>query len=122
MSIFVKETILFFQPKVLRYLLEKETANDHWNNSVIINQIGSNVRSTLSNSLRSWKLAFKDQWISKANCLHLAARFNPKGLHIILSHLKDKESLIQDTHKDGQVSPLHVAATKMDSRSTRFDN
>lgn len=103
-----------FQPKVLRYLLEKETANDHWNNTVIINQIGSNVQT--------WKLAFKDQWISNANCLHLAARFNPKGLQIILSHLKDKKSLIQDTHKDGQVSPLHVAATKMDSRSARFDN
>ena len=71
------------------------------------------------------KFTIKDRWIFGASCLHFAAKYNPKGLSMLLSHLKIKErrNLINDTHLcDAQTqckdTPLHVAAFN-DSPSLR---
>ena len=55
----------------------------------------------------------QDKWILGANCIHLAAKFMPRGLNLILT--KDNCST---TNKNG-LSPLHIAARNDDSLSTR---
>ena len=65
----------------------------------------------------------EDSWILQATCLHLAAKFNPEGLHFLLSHMKMdcKIKSMEYVHKKGSFSPLHLAAAKVDdSRSTRY--
>ena len=65
-------------------------------------------------------------WISAANALHLASKFNPKALYIILSKLQlQKKNDLQrksfwesSTIKFG-FSPPHSAATNPDDLSTR---
>ena len=69
----------------------------------------------------------EESWILDATCFHLAAKFNPKGLHILLSYLKrHKKPLLEDIYGGEQgfgVTPLHVAAAKVDdSRCTRYFN
>ena len=84
-------------------------------------------------------------WIMNANVLHLAAKFNPDGLFLILSSVKEEynnpnaatlqrskpnssttpsfiNDMIFDSHSmkmPGNISPLHVAATNPDSLSTK---
>lgn len=63
-------------------------------------------------------------WITAANALHLAAKFNPEALYMIL----DKESKLdseldinfwkRSSMRDG-FSPLHNAVTNKDALSTR---
>ena len=86
-----------------------------------------------------WQLNEKNEWIKEANCLHLAAKYNPKGLHVILDgvdkpmpdkrktllspDLWNKRDLLTVYDKNGfekGLSPLHVAATNIDSLSTRY--
>ena len=55
----------------------------------------------------------QDKWILGANCIHLAAKFMPKGLDLILT--KDNCS----TRNKNGLSPLHIAARNDDSLSTR---
>ena len=77
-------------------------------------------------------------WISAANTLHLAAKFNPEALYVILDKVansdtegerKSRKSFWEKTseremfwkeasRKDG-FSPLHNAVTNMDALSTR---
>ena len=91
--------------------LQKEISVDKWKRQVAV--IGSHLNS----------VAVEDSWLKQANCFHLAAKFNPRGLHFLLDNLKDiDENLIQDLHKNGSKSPLHVAATNVDSLSTRYLN
>ena len=54
----------------------------------------------------------EDSWIREATCLHLTTKFNTSGLNMILDNIdpKEKEVLIKDTHRNGTISPLHVAA------------
>ena len=82
----------------------------------------------------------EDKWICMANCLHLAAKYFPGGLELILSyfdqvekkeleemdHLSTKKAKdfalrrhSKNVHKDGLFSPLHVAASNPSSLSTR---
>ena len=65
------------------------------------------------------KIAQENQWIEKANCFHLAAKFNPTGLHLMLSQLKTDQDVFQKLYENGQCSPLHVAALNSDSLSLR---
>ena len=64
-----------------------------------------------------------DGWIFAANCLHFAANFYPKGLHILLSNVVNKKGLIEATHSvdpnETMYSPLHEAVTEPNSLSTR---
>ena len=55
----------------------------------------------------------QDKWILGANCIHLAAKFMPRGLNLILT--KDYGTT---TNKNG-LSPLHIAARNDESLSTR---
>ena len=55
----------------------------------------------------------QDKWIFGANCIHLAAKFMPRGLNLILT--KDNCS----TRNMNGLSPLHIAARNDDSLSTR---
>ena len=73
----------------------------------------------------------EDRWILKANCFHLAARFFPKGLQILLAHFEqihgggtiqeggELKSLFQQAQKERCLTPLHVAASMHDPLSTR---
>ena len=63
----------------------------------------------------------EDAWILNANCFHLCAKFNPKGLHILLSHCKHDQLFMNQLYDDktGNISPLHVAASKTTADSTR---
>ena len=65
------------------------------------------------------KIAQENKWIEKANCFHLAAKFNPTGLHLMLSQLKADQVVFQKLYENGQCSPLHVAALNSDSLSLR---
>ena len=85
-------------------------------------------------------LTGEDKWICMANCLHLAAKYFPGGLQIILSYfdqIQRKElaemdqystqkakhcslrKLIQRAHENECFSPLHVASSNTSSLSTR---
>ena len=81
-----------------------------------------------------------DKWICQANCLHLAAKYFPRGLQIILSHFEEIEKdqlakmvnvstlkanttplrkLINESHKAECLTPLHVASFSPVALSTR---
>ena len=58
-------------------------------------------------------------WIYEANAIHLAAKFMPQGLELLLSSLEDNSRLI-GTKSLYECAPLHVAAKNNDSLSTRY--
>ena len=66
-------------------------------------------------------IAEDDSWIREANCFHFAAKFNPKGLLMILDGLRfdQNKNFIQTIHEKGTMTPLHVSATNTDPLSTR---
>ena len=71
--------------------------------------------------VKAWQFDFKDvleenSWIKKANCFHLAAKYNPIGLHQLLSRLEQETEKLMIIEAN-TVSPLHVAAMKPDSLS-----
>ena len=55
----------------------------------------------------------QDKWILGANCIHLAAKFMPRGLNLILT----KDNCC--TRNTNGLSPMHIAARNDDSLSTR---
>ena len=67
----------------------------------------------------SESVASKDMWIYGANAIHLAAKFMPQGLELLLSSLEDNSRLI-GTKSLYECAPLHVAAKNNDSLSTRY--
>ena len=95
---------------MLTCLLKKDFSDKYWLSTVEVDQ-------------RFKKSVIREEsWIFDATCGHLAANFNPKELHKMTCHLKRiNEKLVIDIYKHGDVSPLHVAAAKVDdSRSTRY--
>ena len=63
----------------------------------------------------------ENYWIDNTTCYHLAAKFNPKGLHLLLTRLKAASpEEFNQLYKDGKVSPLHVAALNSSSISLRY--
>ena len=69
----------------------------------------------------------KRLWMYEANILHLAAKLNPNGLFLILSHFKEHypnqqmHQMIKDFRSMFGATPLHVAASNPDSLSTRYN-
>ena len=64
----------------------------------------------------------EDSWVLHANILHFASRFFPQALHLILSFFEkkgDKQKLIDETHKNGNHSPLHCAVIQPEYIGTR---
>ena len=68
-----------------------------------------------------FNIAEDDFWILDANCFHFAAKFNPKGLLMILDGLgfEKNKDFIEAIHEEGTMTPLHVSATNSDPLSTR---
>ena len=73
---------------------------------------------TLTSNVKATSIVRQDNWIFDANCLHLAAKFMPKGLRLILENLKSPNDLINIGNHNGS-TPLHIAATNITSLSTR---
>ena len=64
----------------------------------------------------------KDRWIFQASFLHLAAKFFPHGLKLLLSNFENNQpALMELVSKKNQYgcTPLHLAAQNFDSLSTR---
>jgi hypothetical protein len=63
----------------------------------------------------------KDRWIFQASSLHLAAKFFPHGLKLLLSNFENNQTLMELVSKKNQdgSTPLHLAAQNLDSLSTR---
>ena len=71
----------------------------------------------------------KDRWIRGANCIHLAAKFMPVGLELILTSLESpmyanvnnshKEEVNTISNPDDKLYPLHIAVRNCDPISTR---
>ena len=64
----------------------------------------------------------KDRWIFQASSLHLAAKFFPHGLKLLLSNFENNQpalmELVSKKNQDGS-TPLHLSAQNLDSLSTR---
>ena len=127
---FLHLVIILQKEKILKCILRsncKGNAEDDftsikvWTNPVFLN---------LPKTAMLSDFVEEDRWILKANCLHLAARFFPKGLQILLAHFEQKyggtikeggelKSLFQQARNESCLTPLHVAASIHDSLSTR---
>ena len=73
--------------------------------------IGSKVENVIS----------RDRWIFQASSLHLAAKFFPHGLKLLLSNFEHNQTLMELVSRKNQdgSTPLHLAAQNLDSLSTR---
>ena len=60
----------------------------------------------------------KDNWIFDANCLHLAAKFMPRGLKLFFEKLENHIALINEGNHN-KCTPLHLSANNITSLSTR---
>jgi hypothetical protein len=93
----------------------------------IIEQVCKPVKVTGSGSggANKAKVVSEESWIFDATSLHLAAKYLPTGLKRILDTLdtldtpKMHKALINNMDNDAGYSPLHIAAMKQDSLSTR---
>ena len=56
-------------------------------------------------------------WIIDANCIHLAAKFTPEVLNLILSKLKSQDLINKGNHYGS--TPLHLSSKNSDSFCTR---
>ena len=89
--------------KLLQYIFE----NQH---EALVKELSKEVKIQDPNPAL---IIEQDKWILGANCIHLAAKFMPRGLNLILT--KDNCS----TRNTNGLSPLHIAARNDDSLSTR---
>ena len=95
--------------QLLQYIIEnhQETAEEELWKGVLVNH-----QSTLSPEM----IIDEDRWILGANCIHLAAKFMPRGLNLILTRFSTTPL---KTETNLGLSPLHIAARNTDSLSTR---
>ena len=99
--------IILRKEKILRLILDKMNINvfEVWFYEVKFSKISKD---------------FQKSWMYSANSLHLAAKFNPTALHLILSSLNDNESFKEKLNELYGLTPLHVAAMNSDSLSARY--
>ena len=95
--------ILTRKTDILKYLLKKQIPPEHWTKAVTFDK---------TNMFK------KHLWIRNANCFHLAAKHYPEGLQLLLDNIGF--DMIEDIFSDGKTTPLHVAANRLDSQSTRY--
>ena len=95
--------------QLLQYIIEnhQETAEEELWKGVLVNH-----QSTLSPEM----IIDEDRWILGANCIHLAAKFMPRGLNLILTRFSTTPL---KTETNLGLSPLHIAARNTDALSTR---
>ena len=97
--------ILTRKTDILKHLLKKQILLEHWTKPIKFDK---------TNMFK------KHLWIRNANCFHLAAKHYPEGLQLLLDHIGF--DMIEDIFSDGKTTPLHVAANRLDSQSTRYIN
>jgi hypothetical protein len=85
----------------------------------IIEEVCKPVKVTGSGGANKSGVVSEENWIFGATSLHLAAKYLPTGLKKILDTSKMHQDLINNVDSDTGYSPLHVAAMKQDSLSTR---
>jgi hypothetical protein len=95
--------------QLLQYIIEnqQETAEEELWKGVLVNH-----QSSLSPEM----IVDEDRWILGANCIHLAAKFMPRGLNLILTRFS---TTTLKTETNLRLSPLHIAARNNTSLSTR---
>ena len=95
--------------QLLQYIIENQQKTSE---SELWKEVLVNIPSPLSPEM----IVDQDRWILGANCIHLAAKFMPRGLKLILT--KFTTSPLNTETRLG-LSPLHIAARNNDSLSTR---
>ena len=95
--------------QLLQYIIENQQKTSE---SELWKEVLVNIPSPLSPEM----IVDQDRWILGANCIHLAAKFMPRGLKLILT--KFTTSPLNTETRLG-LSPLHIAARNSDSLSTR---
>ena len=94
--------------KILRYLIDTQ-----------METVASESRKVIKiESSKSDEQFSQDMWIYGATSIHLAAKFMPQGLELLLSNLENLEVL--ETKNDFGHTPLHVAARNNDSLCIRY--
>ena len=76
---------------------------------------------SITSRLKEEHVISKDRWIFQASSLHLAAKFFPHGLKLLLSNFENNQTLMEVVSKKNQdgSTPLHLSAQNLDSLSTR---
>lgn len=98
---------------MLGRIIEKNIPIDIWMSKASVRKNSHQNTTKCNNSIES-------DWIDYATCYHLAAKFNPKGLHLLLEKLKEASKDEFDKLYEGdKVSPLHVAALNSNSIGLR---
>ena len=96
--------VLTRKTDILKCLLKKQLPPELWTKAVTFDKTNM----------------FKQHlWIRNANCFHLAAKHYPEGLQLLLDHIGFDR--IENIFSDGKTTPLHVAANRHDSQSTRYE-
>ena len=95
--------VLTRKTDILKYLLKKQIPPEVWTKAITFDR---------TNMFK------KHLWIRNANCFHLAAKHSPEGLQLLLDHFGF--DMIENIFSDGKTTPLHVAANRLDSQSTRY--
>ena len=69
----------------------------------LVDEVGRPVKIESSKKISPKSVVWRDNWIFDANCLHLAAKFMPHGLKLLISNLDEtlnigklKKTLIRD--------------------------
>ena len=77
-------------------------------------ELAKKVTISASTNIDPTSVVKKDNWIFDANCLHLAAKFMPRGLKLIFEKLENHNALINDGNHN-KCTPLHLSATNITS-------
>ena len=85
---------------------------------ILNDEVAKRVTIRASPKIEPKSVVKKDNWIFDANCLHLAAKFMPRGLKLIFENLNNNIALI-NVGNHNQCTPLHISANNNDSLSTR---
>ena len=121
---FLHLLILSQNVKLLMYILDKTEKED------LANEVLKPVQ--VKNVKMFENVDENDRWIRGANCIHLAAKFMPLGLELLLTSLESptyanvknanyslKKEVNIINNPDDKLYPLHIAVRNCDSISTR---
>ena len=102
--------ILHKELEMLRYVIEKSSKEQEVK-KVFEKKVKIEPRK---------QVVSEDDWIFGATCIHLAAKFMPKGLELLLSKSPDCQKLL-NTKSNGMrsLAPLHVSAMNSSALNTR---
>ena len=109
---FLQILILLQEMDILKYLV-------HNHKDCLKGEIVKPV--SIASKLNGEPVISRDRWIIQASSLHLAAKFFPHGLKLLLSNFEHNQALMELVSKENQdgSTPLHLAAQNLDSLSTR---